>query len=186
MQDVAVPPELMHDPQGKDNPEHSRDPQRTPMQWDISPSAGFCLPGVKPWLPVAGDYQTYNVATEQHDPRSFLTLVHALLTLRRALPRLTVGSQQSFDQPNPNCLGYLRRHSDQHCLVVLNFSAQDQVVALPGEGQGRVLLSTHLDREGLISLTEMHLRGNEGLLIEMQAQSLPEKEYPGMLELDST
>jgi alpha-glucosidase len=31
MQNVAVPPELMYDPQGKDNPQHSRDRQRTPM-----------------------------------------------------------------------------------------------------------------------------------------------------------
>src|SRR5436305_6452152 len=30
MQNVAVPPELMLDPHGKDNPEHSRDPQRAP------------------------------------------------------------------------------------------------------------------------------------------------------------
>ncbi len=173
MQNVAVPPELMHDPQGKDNPQHSRDPQRTPMQWDSSPSAGFCLPSVKPWLPLAGDYQTHNVAAQQHDPRSFLTLVHTLLTLRRALPALTVGSQQSIDQPNPTCFVYLRQYSDQRCLVALNFSAHDQVVTLPEQGPGRVLLSTHLDCEGLIPLSEVHLRGNEGLLIEVEASSLP-------------
>ena len=172
MQNVAVPPELMHDPQGKDNPQHSRDPQRTPMQWDSSPSAGFCLPSVKPWLLLAGDYQTHNVAAQQHDPRSFLTLVHTLLTLRRALPALTVGSQQSIDQPNPTCFVYLRQYSDQRCLVALNFSAHDQVVTLPEQGPGRVLLSTHLDCEGLIPLSEVHLRGNEGLLIEVEASSL--------------
>jgi alpha-glucosidase len=57
--------------------------------------------------------------------------------------------------------------------VALNFSAHDQVVTLPEQGQGRVLLSTHVDREGLISLSEVHLRGNEGLLIEVEASSLP-------------
>ena len=66
----------------------------------------------------------------------------------------------------------IRQHSDQRCLVVLNFSAQDQVVNLPEQGQGRILLSTHLDREGPLLLSEVHLRGNEGLLIE--APSLPE------------
>ena len=169
MQNGAVAPELMHDPQGKDNPEHSRDPQRTPMQWDSSHNAGFCPPSVKPWLPVAADYQTSNVAVEQGDPRSFLTLVQTLLTLRRARPALTVGSQQSLDQPNPTCFVYQRQHADQRCLVALNFSAQDQVVTLPGQGQGRVLLSTYLDREGVIPLSEVHLRGNEGLLIEIEA-----------------
>src|SRR5437667_11385784 len=168
MQNVAIPRELMHDPPGKEHPEHSRDPVRTPMQWDTGPNAGFCPPGVNPWLPVAGDYQTYNVAVEQNDQCSFLTLVHTLLTIRRALPALTVGLQQSIDQPNPTCFVYQRQHSDQSYLVVLNFSAQDQVVTLSGQDQGRLLLSTHLDREGLIPFAEVHLRGNEGLLIEME------------------
>ena len=172
MQNVAVPPKLMHDPPGKDNPAHSRDPERTPMQWDSSPNAGFCLPEVQPWLPVADDYQTYNVAVEQQEIYSFLALVRALLALRRSSPALSVGSQQSLNQPNPACFVYLRQHSDQRCLVVLNFSAQDQVVTLPEQGQGRVLLSTYLDYDGPISLGEIHLRGNEGLLIEVEASSL--------------
>jgi alpha-glucosidase len=176
MQNVAVAPELMHDPQGKDNPEHSRDPQRTPMQWESSSNAGFCPPHVKPWLPIAGDYQTYNVAVEQGDPRSFLSLVHTLLSLRRARPALSVGSQRSIDQPNPACFVYQRQHQDQRCLVALNFSAQEQVVTLPNQGQGRLLLSTHVDREGLIPLSEVHLRGNEGLLIEVEAPSFPGEE----------
>ena len=96
MQNVAVPPKLMHDPPGKDNPEHSRDPERTPMQWDSSPNAGFCLPEVQPWLPVAEDYQTYNVAVEQQEMHSFLTLVRALLALRRSSPALSVGFQRSL------------------------------------------------------------------------------------------
>ncbi|GAC1399786.1 MAG: alpha-amylase family glycosyl hydrolase [Ktedonobacteraceae bacterium] len=174
MQDVSIPLEQMHDPQGKDNPQYSRDPQRSPMQWDDSSSAGFCPPNVHPWLPVAGDYQTYNVAVEQHDSRSFLTLVHTLLTLRRAMSALAVGSQHSIDQPNPTCLFYLRQHSEQCCLIALNFLAQDQVVTLPRQDQGRLLLSTHLDREGLIPLSEVYLRGNEGLLIEVEPLSLLE------------
>ena len=61
--------------------------------------------------------------------------------------------------------------------MALNFSAQDQVVTLPGQGQGRLLLSTYLDREGPIPLLELHLRGNEGLLIDMEAPSLPTADY---------
>jgi alpha-glucosidase len=173
MPNGVVPPELMHDPQGKDDPQQSRDPERTPMQWDSSPNAGFCPPGVRPWLPVAADYQTNNVAVEQEDARSFLTLVRTLLTLRRSMPALNVGEQQSIDQSNPSCFVYLRQHADQRCLVALNFSAQDQIVTLPGEDQGRVLLSTYLDREVPITLSEVHLRGNEGLLIQVNASSLP-------------
>jgi alpha-glucosidase len=170
MQNVAIPPERMHDPVGKEHPEHSRDPGRTPMQWDSSPNAGFCLPEVQPWLPVADDYQTYNVAVEKQETDSFLTLVRALLTLRRSSPALSVGTQRSLDHPNPACFVYLRQHSDQRCLVVLNFSAQDQVVRLREQGQGRVLLSTYLDYKGPVALGEIHLRRNEGLLIEVEAK----------------
>lgn len=171
MQNVPVPPELMHDPPGKDNPMYSRDPERSPMQWDSSPNAGFCPPEVQPWLPIASDYQTHNVTVEQDDPRSYLTLVQRLLTLRRAIPALSTGSQQSLDTSNPACFAYLRQHADRRCLAVLNFSAQDQVVTLPVEGKGGILLSTHLDREGSIDVSELHLRGNEGLLIEVEAES---------------
>ena len=169
MQNVAVPPELMQDPPGKDNPEHSRDPQRTPMQCDSGPNAGFCLPEVTPWLPVAEDYQTYNVTVEQQDAHSFLNLVRALLTFRRSSPVLSVGSQRSLNQPTPACFVYLREHSDQRCLVALNFSAQDQVVTLREQGQGSVLLSTYLDYDGPVTLGEIRLRRNEGLLIEVEA-----------------
>src|SRR5438132_8052349 len=173
MQDVPLPRELMHDPIGKNHPEHSRDPVRSPMQWDGSAYAGFCPAGVRPWLPVANDYQTFNVAAEQHDPRSFLMLTRALLDIRRSHSSLILGSYQSVNQESATCFVYLRQYSDQRCLVALNFSAQDQVVTLPEQGQGRILLSTHLDREGPLPLSEVHLRGNEGLLIEVEASSLP-------------
>ena len=165
MQDVPLPPELMHDPPGKDNPEYSRDPERTPMQWDGSANAGFCPVGVKPWLPVANDYQTYNVAAELHDPHSFLMLTRALLTIRRSHPALTLGSYLSVEQENPACFVYLRQYADQRYLVILNFSVEEQVANLPGQGQGHVILSTCMDRGGSLDLSTAHLRGNEGLLV---------------------
>ncbi len=173
MQDVPLPRELMHDPVGKDHPEKSRDPVRSPMQWDDSANAGFCAPEVTPWLPVADDYQIYNVAHEQLDPHSFLMFTRRLLELRRALPALTLGSYQSVEQENVTCFVYLRQYANQRYLVALNFSTQDQVVMLPEQVQGRVLLSTHGDCEELIPLSDVHLRGNEGLLIEVKVSSLP-------------
>ena len=171
MQDIALPREGMQDPLAKEHPEQSRDLVRSPMQWDGSANAGFSPAGVKPWLPVANDYQTVNVAAEQQDPRSFLMLTRTLLAVRRSHDALTRGSYQSVEQQSATCFVYQRQHADQCCLVALNFSGQDQVVTLPGQCQGRVLLSTHLDREELIPLSEMHLRGNEGLLLEVEVPS---------------
>ena len=82
-----------------------------------------------------------------------------------------MGEQQSIDQPNPACFVYQCQHAEQRCLMALNFSAHDQDVILPGEVQGRVLLSTHLDREGPVALAQVHLRGNEGLLMALEPSS---------------
>ncbi len=166
MQDVPIPLDLMHDPLGKDDPAHSRDPYRTPMQWDSSPNAGFCPPGVTPWLPVAGNYQTCNVAVEQEDSRSLLALTHTLLQLRQAHSVLALGRYQSIEQENPACFAYLRQYQDQRYVVILNFSAQEQVVSIPEQGQGHIVLSTYMDCEGMFDFSEVHLRGNEGILIE--------------------
>jgi len=167
MVNVPIPRELIHDPPGQEHPEYSRDPERTPMQWDGSANAGFCAPEVNPWLPVADDYQIYNVAHEQRDPRSMLMFTRRLLELRRALPALTIGSYQSVEQENVNCFIYLRQHDDQHYLVVLNFSTQEQVVTLPGYTQGQIAISTSMDRAGFVDLSEVHLRSNEGILINV-------------------
>jgi alpha-glucosidase len=167
MLNVPITPELIHDPQGKEHPVHSRDPERTPMQWDGSANAGFCAPGVNPWLPVADDYQIYNVACERQDPHSFLTFTRRLLELRKVLPALTIGSFQSIDQENVNCFVYLRQHDDQGYLVMLNFSAQEQVVTVAGHTQGYIALSTAMDRESMVDLSDVHLRSYEGLLIHV-------------------
>jgi alpha-glucosidase len=173
IQNVAIPPDLLRDPEGKADPRYSRDPQRTPMQWESSPNAGFCPAGVLPWLPVANDYRTYNVATQQHEPRSLLSLVRTLLLLRRARPALSVGTQTIVDQPNPTCFVYERQDADERCLVVLNCSTHHQVLTLPEQGQGHLLLSTHLDRGGPLALSHVDLRGDEGLVIEVKAPSTP-------------
>ena len=43
MRDVPIPPKEIQDPQGLNMPDMdlSRDPARTPMQWDDSENAGF-------------------------------------------------------------------------------------------------------------------------------------------------
>ncbi len=163
MQDVPVPLALIRDPMGKENPEHSRDLVRTPMQWDGSAHAGFCAAEVQPWLPVADDYQLFNVAAEKEDTRSMLTLTRTLLHLRRTQAALTIGDYRSLAIENESCFAYMRHYQEQRYLVVLNFSAREQVVQLSGQAQ--IVLSTHGDRTGSVDLSALHLRGNEGLLL---------------------
>ena len=175
MQDIILPPEMMHDPLARYNPEYSRDPVRSPMQWDDNANAGFSPIGVKPWLPVANDYRAFNVATEQQDPRSFLSLTRALLKMRRSHNALSLGSYCTIAQENEACFLYQRQYAEECILVALNFSDQDQIVTVPLEGQGHIFLSTHMDRKEHISLATIHLRANEGLLIEIEGPLVSRK-----------
>ena len=59
-----------------------RDRFRHPMQWDGSPTGGFTTG--EPWLPVV-DPERANVEAQRDDPRSTLSLVRDLLSLRRVL-----------------------------------------------------------------------------------------------------
>ncbi len=72
MRDVAIPFEEIQDPQGLNMPDKnlSRDPARTPMQWDGSHNAGFSAS--RPWLRVDADYPRRNVQLQKEYP-----LVHA-------------------------------------------------------------------------------------------------------------
>ncbi|MEJ5311913.1 MAG: alpha-amylase family glycosyl hydrolase [Anaerolineae bacterium] len=167
MEDVPIPPEKIQDPQGINlGPERSRDVCRTPMQWDAGPNAGFSPAGVETWLPLAADYATRNVAVLTADPKSILTLYRRLLHLRRATPALYGGSYRPLDVAYADVYVYLREDGARRYLVALNFAAAPRTLAIPGETAGRIVLSTHLDREEAVSLDALALRANEGVLIQ--------------------
>jgi len=121
MTDVTVPPESTVDPDG-------RDPVRTPMQWDPGPAAGFST--AEPWLPVPAGARTINVAAEDHDSGSLLTLYRRLLSVRRDEPALTVGSYIAL-HTNGEVLAYRREHQGRRILVALNFGDQPAAIELP-------------------------------------------------------
>jgi alpha-glucosidase len=166
MHDVAIAPERALDPVEHQSPGHGRDPERTPMQWDSSPNSGFSP--AEPWLPLADDYSQSNVAAERADPRSLLSLVHRLLALRRQRSALTVGRYRQVDLPVEGVLAFGRVTEEERLLVLLNFTAEEKALDLAGQGlKGRVLLSTHLDRDQGLDASGLGLRANEGLILAL-------------------
>ena len=105
-----------------------RDPERTPMQWDATAHAGFT--SGRPWLPVAPDAATVNVARQRDDPASMLALYRRLLALRRARPALSIGSYEPVDGTG-DVLAYARNAGDNQCLVALNLSCTPQTFGVP-------------------------------------------------------
>ena len=77
-----------------------RDGERTPMQWNDTPNAGFTT-GI-PWLPVPVTYQTHNVEAEKKDPNSILNFYKNLLALRHTNPALLDGDYVAVNQDDPN------------------------------------------------------------------------------------
>jgi alpha-glucosidase len=168
MRDVDVPREKWQDPSGLRQLEFdkgSRDPERTPMQWDASPNAGFCDPEVEPWLPVAPDAETVNVAAQTGDEGSFLEFVRRLLALRRARPALHLGDYEAVPGTPEVVYAYRRRHGDEVVTVALNFSAEATEVAV-GEGAAALLLSTDSGRTGEVDRAAVRLGPGEAVVLE--------------------
>jgi alpha-glucosidase len=165
MHDVDIPPELVQDPQelGVPGMGLGRDPERTPMQWDASRNAGFTTG--TPWLPLADDYERINAVAERDDPHSMLTLYRRLIALRRANSALEIGGYAPVPAEG-DLLTYIRSAGDKGFLVALNLGAEEQTFDL-GALRGRIVLTTHLDREGELSARTLALRANEGLVVAL-------------------
>ena len=118
--------EDIKDPVGKIGwPENKgRDGERTPMQWTAGKNAGFS--DVQPWLPVAGNYKTHNVQSEEKDANSILNFYRTLINLRRQNNALTAGKLLVINDNNADVLTYLRKTDDQTILVSINMSPAAQ------------------------------------------------------------
>ena len=141
--------------------EKGRDGERTPMQWNDSPNAGF-TPGT-PWLPVPASYKTHNVEAELKDPSSILNVYRRVLALRHQNRALLDGDYVALNENDANVLSYLRLYKNEAVIVVLNMSAQPQEVTFDLAPQGfattsaRTLLTTMTLQPKEASLSHMAL-----------------------------
>jgi alpha-glucosidase len=162
MHDVEIPAAEVQDPAEKNQPGKGlgRDPERTPMQWDSSPNAGFTAG--EPWLRLAADYLGANVQVMSGQPDSLLTLYRTLIRLRNAHPALHGGKIRNVAS-NGRVLRYERIDGAEHFAVLLNFTDGTEDAAIP---KGQTVLSTHTDREqtGTASLS---LRPYEGVVVRL-------------------
>jgi alpha-glucosidase len=114
-----------------------RDGERTPMQWDDGPNAGFTGPNVKPWLPIPPSYKTVNVKNQVMDFDSMLNWYKQLIEFRRSTPALRDGKNTMLNTSDTNVLSWLRQAPGQPAVVVAcNFTAQPQTVKFDLSAQG--------------------------------------------------
>lgn len=165
MEDVAIPENNCLDPWGRNVPGFNvgRDPERTPMQWDGSPHAGFT--DGNPWLPVAPDYKERNAEAASRDPRSMLSFYKELIRQRKNSPALLTGAYKPLESGNKNVLAFGRECEAETLLVAINFSDAEQISSI--QARGSLVCGTHgtSGREEGVDFTRLQLQPYEGLII---------------------
>jgi alpha-glucosidase len=164
---VTVAPKFAQDPWEKNEPGLgvSRDPSRTPFQWNATINAGFTTG--RPWLPLDPNYPMQNAERLQHKQDSLLNLYHRLIAIRKQHRALSLGDTRAVSAAD-NILSYERFCGDERIVVVLNLGPEPSAFTAlnPSDFAGSsILLSTHLDREG--PMCDLTLRGNEGLILHL-------------------
>lgn len=168
MQDVPIPEEEVKDPQGLNMPGKnlSRDPARTPMQWDTTENAGFTV--ATPWLRLARKYKQVNVEVQRGNPSSMLHLFKHLITLRRQEPALAVGSYTPVHS-DKQCIAYLREAPGHDSFfVLLNLSHRPcYFKSQNAHLTGVVEVATDPELEGTKIGAVINLEGDEGLVVRV-------------------
>lgn len=91
----------------------SRDPARTPMQWDDSKNAGFSR--AKPWLPISTNYKCVNVKTQRAQKRSHLNVYKRLAKLRKEASLIDASYESALFG---DIYTYKRYHFVEFCTVI--------------------------------------------------------------------
>jgi alpha-glucosidase len=95
-----------------------------------------------------------------------LALYEKMLSLRRVEPALSIGAYASIAAQG-NLLAYRRQEGNERFIVALNLGSEVLAFDVPGALHGKIVLSTHLDREGEAVEGRLELRGDEGVVIRM-------------------
>ncbi|WP_234734469.1 alpha-amylase family glycosyl hydrolase [Tellurirhabdus bombi] len=168
MRDVPIPFEEVQDPQGLNMPDKnlSRDPARTPMQWDNSPNAGFTT--AKPWLRLARNYRRENVEVQKEDSFSILSLYKRLIELRQREPSLMQGNYKPV-YADKQMIAFIRQaEGHSSFLIVLNLSHRPGYFKVKNmDLKGKIEIATFPELEGTDIGDSIDLGGDEGILVRL-------------------
>ncbi|XP_031638870.1 maltase 1-like [Contarinia nasturtii] len=119
--------------------DQSRDPQRTPFQWDGTKKfAGFMPENAtsKPWLPINQNYKELNVEIQRKIPRSTLNFYKQLIQIRKR-DTFAYGSYTS-QVFNENVFAYVRElDNDDTYWVLINFRNNEERIDLTTSSLGK-------------------------------------------------
>jgi alpha-glucosidase len=119
----------------------NRDQARSPMPWGGGPNGGFSRG--TPWIRMAPDVKTRNVAVQENDPSSVLSAYRRLLWLRRQHPALQVGAYRELEPRPRHVYAFERATPEETMAVAVNFSTRPTKVRLKTGRSWSVAFDTH-------------------------------------------
>uniref|UniRef100_A0A1A8IX68 Amino acid transporter heavy chain SLC3A1 n=1 Tax=Nothobranchius kuhntae TaxID=321403 RepID=A0A1A8IX68_NOTKU len=172
MENINITESQIQDPAGKYNMSASRDPERSPMQWNGDMNAGFNNKTNITWLPVHPDYQTVNVEAQMKDEGSVLSQYRSLNRLRQSELPFQRG-WFCYILADTNVFSYLRELDGhkQAYLMVINFGKQSATTDLSSiqelPADLKVLMSTNPVNDGkLFQKSRILTEPGEGLMMQ--------------------
>lgn len=96
----------------------SRDPARTPFQWDNTTNAGFSNSPTGTWLPVHANFQQVNLQAQKAADKSTYKLYKTLIELRREKSVLKIGGFLSREL-NEMLFGFTRVLRGHNTIAVI-------------------------------------------------------------------
>lgn len=119
------------DPQACNGPrdeymDRSRDPARTPFQWNSSRFSGFST--VDPWLPIHPDYETHNLALQVTAENSVYNYYRKLVALRKQ--KALAEGDFNFVVLSDYVFAYTRSADGQSYAIVANVGSASANVTL--------------------------------------------------------
>lgn len=122
------------DPQARQTNEsvylqYSRDPVRTPFQWDDTKFAGFSDTEGKTWLPVNKNYETLNLKAQQEAEKSTYKLYQSLIKLRKENHVLQIGGYEGKTVAD-RVFGFIRTLKDHKTIAVFVNLGEEATVSL--------------------------------------------------------
>ncbi|KMQ89144.1 maltase 1-like protein [Lasius niger] len=126
---------------GKDKYQsQSRDPNRTPFQWDSTKNAGFSKAN-RTWLPIHENYIELNLAKQKIANESHYKIYTSLIKMRQRETALQQGNLKTLVQNNGQVLIVIRQHNEQSVVLLINFNDKiAQIVNLTGQGLANELV----------------------------------------------
>ena len=119
-----------------------RDNARTPMQWDLSPNAGFT--DGNPWLHINPNYKDVNVKSSLSDANSIFYTYQKLISLRKKEPIITYGAYELLTNTEEVVFAYYRKYKSERWLIVTNITEKESMFFM--EDIGREIIISNYNR----------------------------------------